>query len=138
MLLADLDKDRIIDPNESINENNENEQIKEFEEENNDKDKNKTPGVIETIKVGAEVVKERAKAGLDAIKGKMLDVTEEAKEKMKKRPKYIKNIPNWLKSAGKNVIAFGIVAITYLMTAPYIGDVIAPAIGAASTIGKGR
>lgn len=78
------------------------------------------------------------KSGYEAVKGKVIDVTQEAVDKMKKRVKLIKHIPNWLKGTGKDVMVAGIVAITYLLVSPYIGQFVAPMVAGASTFGKGR
>jgi len=77
-------------------------------------------------------VGEIMKAGYEAAKEKLIDVKEEIAEKMKKRVKLIKHIPDWIKKAGKDVMVAGIVAITYLLVSPYL----APTIAAVSTFGK--
>lgn len=81
---------------------------------------------------------ETMKAGYEAVKEKMIDIKEESIEKMKKRVNSIKFIPNWLKETGTGVLTFGIVAISYLMASPYITNLVAPVIGASSTLGKNR
>jgi len=94
--------------------------------------------VVENTSNKKHSVGEIMKAGYEAVKEKVIDVTQEAADKMKKRVKLIKHIPNWLKGVGKDVMVAGIVAITYLLVSPYIGQFVAPLVAGVSTFGRGK
>ena len=93
------------------------------------------------MKAGAEEVKDRAKAGLDAIKNGKLDLNPEEK----KRPKFIKNITDWTKNHPVAMtMAVGAIAIAFLAGGPIAalastaGEAAVGYVTYKSTMGKGR
>ena len=131
--------EKVENPNDLVNETGEYKAEQQNEPEH--KEEKKKHGVLETMKAGAEEVKDRAKAGLDAIKNGKLDLNPEEK----KRPKFIKNITDWVKNHKAVMgIAVGAIAVALIAGGPIAalastaGEAAAGYVAYKSTMGKGR